>query len=79
MALTDVSEVSKRYETLKSERSSWETLWKDIRDFILPDAGNFIGDNARDGEKRFGRIIDAEATHCADIIAAGLLTRIVSD
>lgn len=78
MALTDVSEVSKRYETLKSERSSWETLWKDIRDFILPDAGNFIGDNARDGEKRFGRIIDAEATHCADIIAAGLLTGVSS-
>lgn len=78
MAQTDVSEVYKRFESLKMERTSWESLWKDIRDFILPDAGNFIGDNARDGEKRFGKVLDAEATHCADIIAAGLLTGVSS-
>lgn len=67
-----------RFEALKVERTSWESLWKDVRDFILPDTGNFEGDNAREGQKRFGKILDAEATHCADILAAGLATGVSS-
>ena len=55
-------------------------MWKELCDFVLPDAGNFSAEsgNARDGEKRFGKLLDAEATHCADILAAGLLTGVSS-
>ena len=78
MARVDPKAVQRRFEALKTERTSWESLWQEVRDFILPDAGNFEGDNAREGRKRFGKILDAEATHCADIIAAGLATGVSS-
>lgn len=80
MARTDPQEVLQRFESLKSERSSWESMWRDLCDFVLPDAGNFNAESAsaRDGDKRYGKLLDAEATHCADILAAGLLTGVSS-
>lgn len=78
MARVDPKAVQQRFEALRVERTSWESLWKEVRDYILPDTGNFEGDNAREGNKRFGKILDAEATHCADILAAGLATGVSS-
>lgn len=73
MAMTDPREIQTRFEFLKQQRSSWEPMWRDIRDFILPDFGCFDGEDPTEGSKRFRRIINAEATNSADILAAGLL------
>lgn len=78
MARSDPKAVQERFDSLKADRTSWEALWKDVRDYILPDAGCFPGDDAREGHKRFGKILDAEATHCAEILAAGLATGVSS-
>ena len=73
MAMTDPREIQSRFEYLKQQRSSWESMWRDIRDYILPDFGVFEGEDPTDGAKRYRRIINAEATNSADILAAGLL------
>lgn len=71
--MIDVREVRQRFEQLKQERLSWEPMWRDIRDYILPDFGVFEGENPVDGGKRYLRIVDSEATSAADVLAAGLL------
>lgn len=70
---TNIKELTQHFSGLKQERSTWEHLWKDIRDYETPDLGAFEGENAYEGGKRYGRMYDAEAADCADILAAGLL------
>lgn len=78
MAKADPKEITQRFRELKDQRSSWEPLWRDIRDYCLPDMGCFSGEDASDGHKRYGRILDPEAIDCADILAAGLLSGVSS-
>lgn len=74
----DPQEVRKRFERLKEQRTGWEPLWKDIRDYILPDFGVFDGEDPASGGKRYQRIVDSTATQAADVLAAGLLTGVSS-
>lgn len=74
----DPKEITQRFRELKDQRSSWEPLWRDIRDYCLPDMGCFSGEDASDGHKRYSRILDPEAIDCADILAAGLLSGVSS-
>lgn len=78
MPAVDPKELRARFEELKQERTSWEGLWKDIRDYEAPDLGAFEGDNATEGFKRYGRIYDSEAIECADYLAAGLFSGVSS-
>ena len=78
MARIDPKELRQRFEHLKEQRTSWEPMWRDIRDFILPDFGVFDGEDPTSGSKRYLRIVDAEATNAADILAAGLLNGVSS-
>ena len=48
----DIKLINQRFESLKQERSSWEDLWRDIRDYCLPDLGCFSGEDATQGSKR---------------------------
>lgn len=73
MAKAEVSDMLARLQQLKDERSSWEYLWRKCRDYILPDAGHFDDDAPRDGRERFGKIIDAEATHDVGVLGAALI------
>lgn len=68
----DVREVTQRFDQLKQQRFSWEPLWKDIRDYILPDYGVFEGEDPTDGSKRYRRILDSSAMEAADILSSGL-------
>ena len=76
--MVDPKEVVQRYEALKQDRSSWEPLWRDIRDYILPDYGNFNGDEATSGSKRYRRVIDSTAIEAADILSSGLYSGVSS-
>ena len=49
----DIKLINQRFESLKQERSSWEDLWRDIRDYCLPDLGCFPGEDATQGSKRY--------------------------
>lgn len=69
---TDIRQLTKRYEDLRAQRATWDPLCIEIRDYIYPDAGDFEGEDARRGEKRYGKIINATATASLDILAAGM-------
>nr|DAE41687.1 MAG TPA: head to tail connecting protein [Bacteriophage sp.] len=69
----DIKGMQARFECLKQDRSGWEPLWKDLRDYILPDMGCFTGEDVHQGGKRYQRLFDAEAANATDILAAGLL------
>lgn len=78
MPVTDPKSVRQRFQELKDQRSQWEPLWQDIRDYVVPDLGVFPGEEQTEGGKRYARLYDAEATCCADILAAGLLSGVSS-
>lgn len=78
MAKVDPKEVRQRFKQLKDDRSTWEPLWRDIRDFEAPDLGAFEGEKPEEGSKRYTRIKDAEAIECADYLAAGLFSGVSS-
>lgn len=70
---TLIKSVRQRFEGMKQDRQKWEKLWKDIRDYTLPDLGIFDGEDSLVGSERYRRLVDAETTHAADVLAAGLL------
>lgn len=71
-------EVTQRLYDLKGQRSSWEPLWRHIRDYIAPDAGRFDSDRRDDGRNRYQKIIDATAVDALDTLAAGMQSGISS-
>lgn len=68
----DAKDIFQRFEQLKQQRASWEPLWKDIRDYVLPDYGVFEGEDPTDGSKRYKRILDSSAMEASDILSSGL-------
>ena len=61
-----------RLQSLRQERSSWESHWQEISDYILPRKGIYAGHRPNDGGIRSGKIIDSTATRALRILAAGL-------
>lgn len=74
----DLKHLNQIFAGLKKERGGWENLWRDIRDYEVPDLGCFEGEAPHDGGKRYQRLYDAEAAEAADIMAAGLLSGLSS-
>lgn len=74
----DAKDIFQRFEQLKQQRASWEPLWKDIRDYVLPDYGVFEGEDPTDGSKRYKRILDSSAMEASDILSSGLYSGVSS-
>lgn len=67
-----------RLEALKSERSSWESEWKDIQQFILPHRGRWLTSETNKGGRRNRKIYDGTATYAMRTLASGLMAGITS-
>lgn len=63
----------RRNNALKSERSSWDELWRDINDFIQPRRGRFFTADRNKGERKDRRIVNNTATRASRILASGLM------
>jgi hypothetical protein len=63
----------RRLTGLKSERSSWESLWRDINDFIQPRRGRFFTDDKNKGQRKDRAIVNNSATRASRILASGLM------
>ena len=73
----------KRLTALKNERSSWDTSFMQLRDYIMPRAGKFWADMnsqsaAARGQRKDNKIIDNTATRAARVLGAGLLAGMAS-
>jgi len=61
----------KRYGTLKTQRSVWESHWQEIADYIVPRKAD-ITKKRTSGDKRSELIFDGTAIHAAELMAASL-------
>lgn len=77
MDTLDPSKIIKRYQRLKGERTTWETHWQDLADFILPKKDQVVQRSTVAGEKKYRHILDNSAIQSNELLAGalhGLLT-----
>lgn len=67
-----------RWSALKSERSTWDSHWKEISDTLLPRSGRFLSTQANVGTKRHNTIYDNTGTRSLRVLAAGMMAGMTS-
>jgi hypothetical protein len=68
-----------RWGALKLERSSFDTHWRSLSEYILPRSGRFfVTDNNRGERARWNQILDSTATRAARTLAAGMMAGMTS-
>ena len=71
--------VTRRWAALKTERSSWESHWRELADFFLPRRGRFlVKDRKNDGSKRNQNLIDPTGGLAVRTLAAGMMAGLTS-
>lgn len=68
----------KRWQALKTERSSWETRWRDISDFQRPGSLRLNASDTNKGGRRDQHIIDNTALFAQRTLAAGMMAGVTS-
>lgn len=63
----------RRKQSLWNERSGWMTQWRDQRDMLMPDAGQFYDLDRDRGENRHTSILDNTGQRSLSVLAAGLV------
>lgn len=67
-----------RWQSLKSERSSWIGQYQDINRFLLPRSGRFLPQDRNRGNKRHNDILDGTGTWALRVLAAGMMAGMTS-
>lgn len=67
-----------RWSALKNERSSFDSHWREISDYLLPRAGRFFTSDRNRGERRHNNIYDSTGTRALRILAAGMMAGMTS-
>lgn len=78
MADTKTDKIKKRWTSLKNERSSWDSHWREISDSLLPRSGRFQTSDRNNGKKKHNNIIDSTSTRALRTLAAGLMAGMTS-
>lgn len=68
----------KRWQALKSERSSWMPHWKEISEVLIPRAGRFLPTDNNKGDKRHRKILDNSGTRALRTLAGGMMAGMTS-
>ena len=59
------------YNSLRGQRSTWESHWQDVADYMLPRKADITQKRTK-GDKRHDQIFDGTATHALELLAASL-------
>ncbi|MBU0593354.1 MAG: phage head-tail adapter protein [Gammaproteobacteria bacterium] len=70
--------IKQRWDSLKSERSSWDSHWREISDNVLPRSGRFFADDRNKGGRRHNNIYDSTGTRALRVLAAGMMSGMTS-
>lgn len=70
--MADAQHIIQRQSELERNRSNHAAVWTEIRELIVPDASQFLGETITRGAKTRRRIYDGTGEYAADILAAGL-------
>ena len=65
------SALMKRYQTLQTNRSHWESHWQELGDYVCPRKAD-ITKKRTGGDKRTELIFDGTAIHAAELMSASL-------
>lgn len=63
---------------LETERTSWQSHWTELQQFILPRRGRFLETDVNKGGKKNTNILDNTATLAARTLASGMMAGITS-
>lgn len=64
--------------SLENERTSFESHWRDLSDFILPRRSRFSISDVNKGDRRNQKIIDSTATLAARTLRSGIMSGVTS-
>lgn len=70
--------IHRRWESLKTERTSWISHWREISENILPRNGRFLDGDSNDGRKKHNKIYDNTPIRALKILSAGLMGGLTS-
>ena len=68
----NAEQLLKRYSSMKSERSVWDSLWEDVALYVMPNRADFVTKRAKGDKSRMDKIYDSTAIHSNQILAASL-------
>lgn len=70
--------VDVRFQDLRSERSSWQSHWKSLSQYIEPRIGRYLTSDTNKGSVKNGLIINSTATQSLRTLTSGLMTGLTS-
>ena len=76
--LTQRDKLNRRWASLKSERSSWDSHWLEISQNLMPRSGRFLTTERNRGEKKHNTIYDSTGTRALRTLAAGMMSGMTS-
>lgn len=69
----NAEQIVKRYEKLKSDRSTWDSHWREIAELVYPRRDDF--DTKRSpGEKRMTKVFNSTPIQANELLASGLVS-----
>ena len=74
MAETDRTQFATRFASLKTERSGWDSHWRDLSEYFLPRTGRFVASDVNRGDKRWNSIYDSTGTRALRTLSAGMMS-----
>ena len=78
MARTTRQRYLARHRALLDERSSWDSHWRELGEYVLPRRTRFSTSERNVGRKKHAAIINSTATRAARTLAAGMMAGITS-
>ena len=66
-----IAQLDRRYKTLQSQRSQWESHWQELADYMLPRKAD-ITKKRTQGDKRTELLYDGTAVHAVELLASSL-------
>lgn len=71
--MADLGLLKKKKKFLEDNRTTYESLWRDLSDFIAPDRGVFCGETpGQERSDRYKKLVDPTASISLDYFAAGM-------
>jgi len=64
----------KRHQAMLTERSSWDSHWREINENLLPRSGRFMTSEKNQGKRKHNLILDSKGSRALRILGAGLLS-----
>jgi Bacteriophage head to tail connecting protein len=72
------TDLLRRLQALKTERSSWIEHYQEISNYLLPRSGRYFVQDRNKGQRRHNSIYDSTGTRAHRVLAAGMMSGMTS-